>query len=383
MTTFSNFTYYNPTRIVFGSGTIASIEKLIPTDKKILFIYGGGSIRTNGVHAQVTEALKGHTYTEFSGVEPNPHKETLDKAVAVVKSEGIDFILAVGGGSVIDGAKYVAAAALYDGDGWDILEWKHIVKKAVPIGAVLTLPATGSESNGGSVITRAETHEKRFFKSEAVYPVFAVMDYTVMASLSDRQLANGLADTFVHTTEQYLTYPTDGMVQDGYAEALLRNIAALAKDWENRRTESWQKNLMWTSNQALNELIGVGMPQDWATHMIGHELTAIYGLDHGQTLAIVLPALLRQLRLQKSKKLLKMGRNVFGLEGAELTEDKVIDRIEALFRSVDIKLTFSEYGIKADVDAVVTALKSHGMTALGETGSITPDVAACILQRAL
>ncbi|WP_277656631.1 iron-containing alcohol dehydrogenase [Seleniivibrio woodruffii] len=383
MTTFSNFTYYNPTRIVFGSGTIASIEKLIPTDKKILFIYGGGSIKTNGVYAQVTEALKGHTFTEFSGVEANPHKETLDKAVAVVKNEGIDFILAVGGGSVIDGAKYVAAAALYDGDGWDILEWKHTVKKAVPIGAVLTLPATGSESNGGSVITRAETQEKRFFKSEAVYPVFAVMDYTVMTTLSDRQLANGLVDTFVHTTEQYLTYPTDGMVQDGYAEALLRNIAALAKDWENRRTESWQKNLMWTSNQALNELIGVGVPQDWATHMIGHELTAIYGLDHGQTLAIVLPALLRQLRLQKSKKLLKMGRNVFGLEGADLTEDKTIDKIEALFRSVDVKLTLSEYGIKADVDAVVTALKGHGMTALGETGSITPDVAACILQRAL
>lgn len=383
MTTFSNFTYYNPTRIVFGSGTIASIEKLIPTDKKILFIYGGGSIKTNGVYAQVTEALKGHTFTEFSGVEANPHKETLDKAVAVVKNEGIDFILAVGGGSVIDGAKYVAAAALYDGDGWDILEWKHTVKKAVPIGAVLTLPATGSESNGGSVITRAETQEKRFFKSEAVYPVFAVMDYTVMTTLSDRQLANGLVDTFVHTTEQYLTHPTDGMVQDGYAEALLRNIAALAKDWENRRTESWQKNLMWTSNQALNELIGVGVPQDWATHMIGHELTAIYGLDHGQTLAIVLPALLRQLRLQKSKKLLKMGRNVFGLEGADLTEDKTIDKIEALFRSVDVKLTLSEYGIKADVDAVVTALKGHGMTALGETGSITPDVAACILQRAL
>ncbi|TCK59374.1 iron-containing alcohol dehydrogenase [Seleniivibrio woodruffii] len=383
MTTFSNFTYYNPTRIVFGSGTIASIEKLIHTDKKILFIYGGGSIKTNGVYAQVTEALKGHTFTEFSGVEANPHKETLDKAVAVVKNEGIDFILAVGGGSVIDGAKYVAAAALYDGDGWDILEWKHTVKKAVPIGAVLTLPATGSESNGGSVITRAETQEKRFFKSEAVYPVFAVMDYTVMTTLSDRQLANGLVDTFVHTAEQYLTYPTDGMVQDGYAEALLRNIAALAKDWENRRTESWQKNLMWTSNQALNELIGVGVPQDWATHMIGHELTAIYGLDHGQTLAIVLPALLRQLRLQKSKKLLKMGRNVFGLEGADLTEDKTIDKIEALFRSVDVKLTLSEYGIKADVDAVVTALKGHGMTALGETGSITPDVAACILQRAL
>lgn len=383
MTTFSNFTYYNPTRIVFGSGTIASIEKLIHTDKKILFIYGGGSIKTNGVYAQVTEALKGHTFTEFSGVEANPHKETLDKAVAVVKNEGIDFILAVGGGSVIDGAKYVAAAALYDGNGWDILEWKHTVKKAVPIGAVLTLPATGSESNGGSVITRAETQEKRFFKSEAVYPVFAVMDYTVMTTLSDRQLANGLVDTFVHTTEQYLTYPTDGMVQDGYAEALLRNIAALAKDWENRRTESWQKNLMWTSNQALNELIGVGVPQDWATHMIGHELTAIYGLDHGQTLAIVLPALLRQLRLQKSKKLLKMGRNVFGLEGADLTEDKTIDKIEALFRSVDVKLTLSEYGIKADVDAVVTALKGHGMTALGETGSITPDVAACILQRAL
>jgi NADP-dependent alcohol dehydrogenase len=383
MNSFENFTYYNPTRIVFGKDTISSVSKLIPEGKKVLFIYGGGSIKSNGVYAQVTEALKDHTYEEFSGVEANPHYETLNKAVALVREKGLDFILAVGGGSVIDGAKYVAAAALYDGEGWDILEWKHNVKKAVPIGAVLTLPATGSESNGGSVITRAETHEKRFFKSEAVYPVFAVMDYTVMTTLSDRQLANGLVDTFVHTTEQYLTYPVDGMVQDGYAETLLRNVAALSKDWENRRTESWQKNLMWTSNQALNGLIGVGVPQDWATHMIGHELTALYGLDHGQTLAIVLPAVLRQMRIQKSKKLLKMGKNVFGLEGAELTEEHTIDKIEAVFRSAGVKLTLSEYGIKADVEAVVTALKAHGMTALGETGAITPDVSACILQRAL
>lgn len=383
MTTFENFDYYNPTRIIFGKDTIGSISKLIPKDKKVLFIYGGGSIRSNGVYAQVTDAMKEHACVEFSGVEANPHYETLNRAVQTVRDNGIDFILAVGGGSVIDGAKYVAAAALYDGDGWDILEWKHKVKKALPIGAVLTLPATGSESNGGSVISKAETHEKRFFKSEAVYPVFAVMDYTVMTTLSDRQLANGMVDTFVHTTEQYLTYPSDGMVQDGYAETLLRNVAALAKDWENRRTESWQKNLMWTSNQALNGLIGLGVPQDWATHMIGHELTALYGLDHGQTLAIVLPAVLRQMRLQKSKKLLKMGKSVFGLEGAALTEEHTIEKIEELFRSIGVKLTLSEYGIKADVEAVVNALKSHGMTALGETGAITPDVSACILQRAL
>ena len=383
MTTFDNFNYYNPTRIVFGKDTIGSLATLIPKDKRVLFIYGGGSIKTNGVYAQVADALKEYTVFEFSGVEANPHYETLNKAVQLVRENSIDFILAVGGGSVIDGAKYVAAAVLYEGEGWDILEWKHIVTEALPIGAVLTLPATGSESNGGSVITKAETHEKRFFKSEAVYPVFAVMDYTVMTTLSDRQLANGMVDTFVHTTEQYLTCPVDGMVQDGYAEVLLRNVAALAKDWGNRRTESWQKNLMWTSNQALNGLIGLGVPQDWATHMIGHELTAIYGLDHGQTLAIILPAVLRQMRLQKSKKLLKMGRNVFGLEGAALSEEHTIDKIEELFRSIDVKLTLSEYGIKADVEAVVNALKSHGMTALGETGAITPDISACILQRAL
>jgi len=378
-----NFTFYNPTRIVFGKDTIKSIPKYIDASNRVLLVYGGGSIKRNGVYAEVTEALKDYHVSEFSGVEANPTLETLNKAVKIVRDQSIDFILAVGGGSVIDGCKYISAAALYDGDGWDILEWKHSVKKAVPMGAVLTLPATGSESNSGSVITRASTHEKRFFQSEAVFPVFAILDYTQMSSLDDRQLANGLADTFVHVCEQYITYKTDAMVQDGYAETLLKTVVELAKDWQSRYSEHWQKNLMWAANQALNGLIGSGVPQDWATHMIGHELTALYGIDHARTLAIIQPSVLRKMKKEKSEKLLQMGKNVFELNTGEYNEDTVILFIENMFHSIDIPTKLSEYTLKYDIAKIVESLKSHGMVKLGENGTITPDIAEDILRMSL
>lgn len=383
MKTFSNFEFYNPTRIVFGKDTIQQLADLIGKDENILMVYGGGSIKTNGVYQQVTEALKNHKVTEFSGVEANPAYETLNKAVDIVRNEKITFILAVGGGSVIDGCKYIAAAALYDGEGWDILEWKHNVTEALPLGVVLTLPATGSESNAGAVITRRTTHEKRFFHSEAVFPKFSVMDYTIMSSLSDRQLANGVADSFIHVCEQYLTYQVNAPVQDGYAETLLSTIANLANTWDARRTESWQMNLMWAANQALNGLIRVGMPEDWATHMIGHELTALYGIDHGQTLAIIQPALLMVEQNAKTEKLHRMGRNVFGLTGADNTAERVIKEIEKLYHAMGIKTHLKEYVKDPDIPAVIAALKSHGMVKLGERGAVTPEVSEKILKIAL
>ena len=238
------FSYVNPTQIHFGQGQIDAIATAIPQDQKVLVIYGGGSIKNNGVYDQVVTALANHSWIEFSGVEPNPTVETLDKAVAIVKAENVDYILAVGGGSVIDGSKYVAAAAKYDGNGWDILIGQHTVTEAVPLGAILTLPATGSESNSGAVITQKSTQTKLPFMAAAVQPKFAVLDPDSMKTLPERQLINGLVDAWVHTCEQYLTMPTGAMVQDGYAETLLRNLLTLGAQYDNRDNNEWRSNLM-------------------------------------------------------------------------------------------------------------------------------------------
>ena len=379
-----NFSYGNPTQIQFGQGQIASIKNLIPQDKKVLVIYGGGSIKKNGVYDQVKAALSEHDWQEFSGVEPNPTAETLDKAVAIVKQHNIDFILAVGGGSVADGSKYVAAAAKYDGNGWDILTGKHQVSAAVPLGVILTIPATGSESNGAAVITKAATHDKLAFISPLVFPKFAVLDPDVMKTLPQRQLANGIVDAWVHVCEQYLTFPSNAMVQDGYAEALLKNLRVLAAKFAEQ-DDAWRANLMWTANQALNGLIGAGVSQDWATHMIGHELTALYGVDHARSLAIVQPWLLRNQMGHKKAKLEQMGRNVFNLaDSAELAE-QTVQAIEALYHSLDVATQLTEHGSDkaAAVEAVMSKLKQHGMLKLGEHQAITLENSRAILQAAI
>ncbi|MBA6342971.1 iron-containing alcohol dehydrogenase [Colwellia sp. MB02u-10] len=379
------FSYVNPTQIHFGQGKIASVTDAIPSTSKVLVIYGGGSIKKNGVYQQVQNALSQHTWIEFSGVEPNPTMENLDKAVALAKTEKVDFILAVGGGSVIDGAKYVAAAACYDGAGWDILLGKHTVTKAIAIGAVLTLPATGSESNSGSVITRAATQDKLPFSSPAVQPKFAVLDADAMKTLPERQLINGLVDAWVHTCEQYLTMPTGAMVQDGYAEALLKNLLTLAKRYDQHETLQWRENLMWTANQALNGLIGAGVPQDWATHMIGHEMTALYGVDHARSLAIVQPSLLRNQLTVKKAKLEQLGHNVFALAAGDDLAERTIVAIEAFYHSLNVATQLTEHGDdKASaIDKIIAQLEAHKMTALGEHQAITLTQSREILQLAV
>ncbi|MDC5804799.1 iron-containing alcohol dehydrogenase [Vibrio europaeus] len=379
------FSYVNPTQIQFGQGQIHSIQSIIPTDQKVLVIYGGGSIKSNGVYDQVSQALSNHTWSEFSGVEPNPTKETLDKAVALVKQQGIDFILAVGGGSVIDGSKYVAAAAKYDGDGWDIMVGKHQVTEAVPLGAILTLPATGSESNMGAVITKAETHDKLPFMTPHVQPKFAVMDPDVMKTLPEKQLINGIVDAWVHVCEQYLTNQHGAMVQDGYAEALLKNLKVLGAEFAERDNDQWRANLMWTANQALNGLIGSGVPQDWATHMIGHEFTALWGVDHARSLAIVQPSLLRNQFAVKKTKLEQMGVNVFGLEASDDLAEQTIVAIESFYQSLGVTTQFSEYETDKEqaVDSVINQLTQHGMVALGENQAINLEQSRKILDLAI
>ena len=371
------FSYDNPTAIEFGKGKIKELSNKICKDKKILLVYGGGSIKNNGVYDQVVKALENYTYIEFSGVEVNPTVEKMNKAVKIIKEENIDFILAVGGGSVIDGCKYLAAAALYDGDGWDFLDGTAEVEKALPLGVVLTLAATGSETNNLTVVSKKETDEKRMYFSNFSYPKFAIMDPSVMATLSDRQLGNGLVDAFVHTSEQYITYPTSALVNDGYAETLFRSLVKLADTWEDRRTDAWLENLMHIANQALNFQIGSGVPQDWSTHLIGHELTAYYKLDHARSLAVVQPYLLEVMGEDKKEKIAQLGKNVFGIENDNTA---VIKAMEAVYNKVGVPTKLSEYEIDDKVISnVKAALIKNGYTQMGENANITLDKVETIL----
>lgn len=382
-----NFTFQNPTRIVFGEGQIKALRQLVPSGARVLMTYGGGSIKHNGVYDQVKSALMDVVLFEFGGIEPNPSYETLSKAVEMVHAQQIDFLLAVGGGSVVDGTKYIAAAARYDGEGWDILSKQAKLKDAVAMGCVLTLPATGSESNGFAVITKQATQQKLSFGSPLVYPQFAVLDPTVTYSLPAKQLANGVVDAYIHVMEQYLTYPVGAAVQDRFAEGLLLTLLEFGpKAVQAPQDYNIRSNLMWSATMALNGLIGVGVPQDWSTHMIGHQLTALYGLDHAQTLAIVLPAVMQQQREQKRDKLLQYGRRVFGLEhnDEERLIDEAISHTRAFFEQMGVPTRLADYGITAEAKAAVVAkLAELKADRLGEHGDITPDVVQQILQRAL
>jgi len=360
-----DFNYSNPTQIVFGTHSFAKLGELIPPDARVLLLYGGGSIKRNGVYEQVTQALAGRRIVEFAGVEPNPTLETLERAVALVHEQDVDFILGVGGGSVSDGAKFIACAALYDGDGWDIVSGQHVPRQALPVGIVLTLPATGSESNAGAVVTKRATQQKKVFYVPPARPRFAILNPQVMASLPDRQLENGIVDAFVHVCEQYLTYPVGALVQDGYAEAVMKTLKTLADTFDQRHDNAWRQNLMWAANQALCGVIGVGVPQDWITHRIAVELTALWGIDHGRTLSIVQPWLLRELIEPKRAKLEQLGRNVFGL--AESSAENTIAAIEAFYRSLRMPLHLREAGIVEGnaAERVWQAVQEHGNAALG------------------
>ena len=381
-----NFEFKNQTEILFGKGQAAKITSRVPANAKVLFLYGGGSIKKNGVYDDVYAALDGISFVEFSGVEPNPTYETLSKALAVIKQEKVDFILAVGGGSVIDGAKYLAAATNFEGEPWDILEKGADFSNPLPIGAVLTLPATGSESNGNSVITKRATQQKLSFGNPSVQPVFAVLDPVYTFSLPVKQISNGAVDAFVHVIEQYLTFPVNSPIQDGFAETILRTLIQEGpKALENPKDYDIRANVMWAATMALNGLIGQGVPQDWATHLIGHELTALYGLDHAQTLAIVLPSLMRKQRKQKAEKIKQLGTEVFKLTASSDDEliTKTIDATQAFFEAMQVKTRISDYGLaRTSIDEIMVKLKENQRLKLGEHEDITLDVSKEILEMA-
>ena len=383
-----NFNFYNPTHIAFGEGKIVELDQLIPKKARVLVLLGGESARKNGTLNEVHAALADRYVEEFSGIEPNPSYETLMKAVEQIKSNSLDFLLAVGGGSVIDGTKFVAAAVYAENDPWEILlQHGANVTKALPYGTVLTLPATGSEMNCGSVVTRAASKDKLHFKSTLVFPLFSILDPSKSYTLPPRQLANGIVDAYTHTMEQYLTYPVGALVQDRFAEGLLSTLIEIGPSvLENPQDYNLQANLMWTATLALNGLIGAGVPQDWATHMIGHEITALHGLDHAQTLAIILPTMLQQCRESKHAKLLQYAQRVWNITSGTEEEriDAAIEKTRSFFESLGVKTRLSQYGIGADtIPVMLKQLESHGMVTLGEHADVTLDVSRKVLEASM
>ena len=384
----NNFNFYNPVKILFGKGKISEISENIPKNANILITYGGGSIKKNGVLMQVKTALKGFSYTEFGGIEPNPAFETLMKAVEIVKDKEIDFLLAVGGGSVIDGTKFIAAASKYRGDcAYEICSKQTLVTEAMPLATILTLPATGSEMNPNAVVTRRETKEKFAFYSPLVMPQFSVLDPETTYSLPKRQLANGVVDAFVHVLEQYLTYDTNSPVQDSMAEGILRTLIiegekALAVDRPNYENRA---NIMWAATMALNGMLSCGVVTDWSTHKIGHELTALHGVDHAVSLAIVWPAVIENVREDRKEKLIQYAKNVWNIseENDSLTIDILIKRTNEFFTSLGIKSHLSDFNISADdVDVIVKRFENRDSDTLGNLFDVkTKDLRSILMSR--
>jgi NADP-dependent alcohol dehydrogenase len=374
-----NFELYNPTNYIFGKNQIEKLSKLIPVNAKILLAYGGGSIFKNGIYGQVIANLKGFEVIEFGGIEPNPRFETLMKAVEIAKKEKITFILAVGGGSVIDGVKFISAATHFEGNHLDILKKRMLftdLSKVIPFGTVLTLPATGSEMNSGSVITIEATQEKLVLGGSALFPKFSICDPAVIASLPKRQLQNGVVDAFMHVMEQYLTYPHDAILQDRIAESILATLVEIGPAVvENPTDHKLASNFMWCATMALNGLIQKGVPSDWATHMIGHELTALYEIDHARTLAIIAPNLYTVMFETKKEKLAQFGKRIFSLSGNnDDVAKQAIVKISEFFQTMGMKTRLSENtdDFAKAADFIVNRFEERGWKALGEKQNITP-----------
>lgn len=384
-----NFNFYNPTQIVFGKDRLTELDKLVPKNAKVLVLYGGGSVRQFGTLEKVMTHLGNRTIFEFGGIEPNPQYTTLIKAVELVKKENIDFLLAVGGGSVMDGTKFVALASEYSGESYaDLLLDRSslkMLKKAIPLGTVVTLPATGSEMNSTGIISYDKG--KYGVSSPFIYPKFSILDPTLTYTLPSDQVANGVIDTFIHTMEQYLTFPAEGRFQDRTAEGILKTLIEIGRKTIDAPTDyDARANLVWCATMAFNGLIGAGVPQDWTSHMIGHELTAMFGIDHGKTLAAIAPAVWTVLKEQKHAKLLQYAERVWDI--TEVDEDSrinlAISKTRDFFESLGAKTHLSDYGVTADkVEDLVNALERHGMTKLSETRAVTLEVSRKIIERAL
>jgi NADP-dependent alcohol dehydrogenase len=374
-----NFELYNPTNLIFGQNQMEKLANQIPANAKILLVYGGGSIFQNRIYDAVIQQLKGFEIVEFGGIEPNPHYETLMKAVTIVREQNINFILAVGGGSVIDGVKFISAAVHFEGDPIEILKKRILftnTSQVIPFGTVLTIPATGSEMNSGAVVTIEATQEKLVLGGSALFPKFSFCDPTVINSLPKRQLQNGVVDAYTHVLEQYLTYPHDAVLQDRIAEGILHTLVEIGPAVvENPTDYKLASNFMWCCTMALNGLLNKGVPVDWATHMIGHELTALYNIDHARTLAIIGPNLYRVLFETKKEKLAQYGERVWQVTGTTIDEkaSQAIEKTVAFFHTMGMQTKLSEYtsDYKNTADFIVNRFDERGWKALGEKQNVT------------
>jgi NADP-dependent alcohol dehydrogenase len=381
-----NFEFKNPTKIIFGKETISKISEEIPKGSRVLVLYGGGSIKKNGIYEQVKNALSSFDFYEFGGIPANPEYQVLLKALDLIKKHKITYLLAVGGGSVIDGTKFLSSAAFFDGDSpWDILS-KHIrTEKGMPFGTVLTMPATGSEMNSGAVITRAETKEKMGMGGPGLFPQFSILDPYVIQSIPKRQLANGLTDAFTHVLEQYMTYPTHAYLQDRFSESIIQTLVQIAPDVINKPFNyEIASNYMWSCTMALNGLIQKGVPTDWAVHAIGHELTALYGIDHARTLAIIAPSHYRKNFESKKQKLAQFAERVFGVIEGSIDEKatKGIEKMEVFFHSLEIPTRLSEYTdeYKGTAEEIESRFTKRNWLGLGEHKNITPSIVREIVE---
>jgi NADP-dependent alcohol dehydrogenase len=383
-----NFELYNPTQYVFGKGQTQKLTTLVPKEAKILLAYGGGSIFKNGIYDQVKSALTGFEVIEFGGIEPNPRFETLMKAVEIIRAEKVTFILAVGGGSVIDGVKFMSGAVNYEGNPIEILKNKVLftdVTKVIPFGTVLTLPATGSEMNSGAVVTIDATQEKLVLGGSALFPKFSICDPTVIASLPKKQIQNGIVDSFTHVMEQYLTYPHDALLQDRIAESILQTLVEIGPSVvDNPSDYKLASNYMWCATMALNGLIQKGVPTDWATHMIGHELTALYEIDHARTLAIIGPNLYRVLFETKKDKLAQYAERVWNINGHSVEDkaEKAIEKTVDFFHTMGMKTKLSENtsDYENTADFIVNRFEERGWKALGEKQNVTLEKVKAIVE---
>lgn len=384
----NNFEFKNPTKIIFGKDTIEKLNTEIPKDAKVLMLYGGGSIKKNGIYEQVKKALSNLEVIEFGGIPANPEYSILMKALKIIKDENITYLLAVGGGSVIDGTKFLSAAALYNGDTpWDILSNKIRTEKGMPFGTVLTLPATGSEMNSGAVITREETKEKLAMGGPGLFPEFSILDPQVIASIPKRQLANGLTDAFTHVLEQYMTYPIGALLQDRFAESILQTLLEVApKVLEDPTDYKATSNFMWSCTMALNGLIQKGVPTDWAVHAMGHELTALFGIDHARTLAVITPSHYKYNFESKKEKLAQYAERVWNITEGN-TDDKAyaaIEKTEAFFQQLGIETKLSDYtkDYEGTAEEIAKRFTDRGWLGLGEHQSLTPDKVEKIVKMA-
>ena len=382
----NNFEYKNPTKILFGKGQIEKLSQEVSKEANILLLYGGGSIKKNGVYDQIMNTLSEHKVVGFGGIPPNPEYSVLMEALKVIKKEKIGFLLAVGGGSVIDVTKFLSAAAFFDGnEPWDIMTKRIPMNEGMPFGVVFTLPATGSEMNSGFVITRDETKEKLSSGGEAFYPQFSILDPEVVKSIPKRQLANGIADAYMHVMEQYMTYPMGGSLQDRFSEGILQTLIEVApvimKDPSDYKAAS---NYMWSCTMALNGLISKGVPEDWSVHMMGHELTALFGIDHARTLAILAPSHFKYNFDTKKAKLAQYAERVWNVaEGSE--EEKAnaaIEKTEEFFHSLGIKTKLSEYtaDYTGTAEEIAKRFTERKWIGLGENRALKPEDAKKIVE---